>query len=100
MFIADFLDQPAPILSKDKRIEDSPKKHVTFKPVLEKENDWYSMDMPEGLTSRAIERRLDLEHAHRIMELRARLRRAKSKSDDLNVGIESKYRSHQLIHIR
>ena len=95
------------ILCKGPRLEDSPKKHVTF----DQENKWYSLDLSDRLGSAAIgdkkskvsdcERRIELEQATRMMELRHRLKTPKFRTDDVRTSVDlNKFRGHQLLGMR
>lgn len=89
------------ILAKGKKVE-SPKKHVTFRGLDKENGDWYSLEMPEDVApSTDMYRKLELEHTRNMIDLRAKMRQAKLKSDELRRGdIASRLQSHQITAIR
>ena len=89
------------------RRADSPKKHVTFGGLDKENGDWYSLEMPEdnvvggGEKYKNIESKLEMEHRRNMIDLRAKLRQAKLKSEELRRHeVESRFRGHQITGLR
>ena len=104
LFFTEYGDQRlgiGSILAKGKKV-DSPKKHVTFRGLDKENGDWYSLEMPEDSTqSNDIYRKLEMEHTRNMIDLRAKMRQAKLKSDELRKGdITSRLQSHQITALR
>ena len=89
-------------MAKGKKV-DSPKKHVTFRGLDKENGDWYSLEMPEDTTTHSndIYRKLEMEHTRNMIDLRAKMRQAKLKSDELRRGdVTSRLHSHQITALR
>ena len=105
LFTSEYGDQRlgvGSILTKGKKV-DSPKKHVSFRGLDKENGDWYSLEMPEDLVppTNDIYRKLEMEHTRNMIDLRAKMRQAKLKSEELRRGdITSRLQNHQITALR
>ena len=105
LFTSEYGDQRlgvGSILTKGKKV-DSPKKQVSFRGLDKENGDWYSLEMPEDVVppTNDIYRKLEMEHTRNMIDLRAKMRQAKLKCEELRRGdITSRLQNHQITALR
>ena len=57
-------------------------------------------DTHKIIRSSSLDHRADLDQAQRIYELRQRLKKAKKRSEELNIADTGRYRPQHVIHLR